>query len=68
MEKGWKQIYFTQKEYQAQMARDILKLENMDAVILSHHDSAYTTFGEFEVYVREENEEKALELIKELKR
>ena len=67
MENGWKQIYFTQKEYQAQMARDILKQDNIDAVILSHHDSAYTTFGEFEVYVREENKKKALELIKELK-
>ena len=67
MEKGWIQIFFTHKEYQAQMARDILMDNEIYAVIINHQDSVYKTFGGFEVYVKEENEKKALELINELK-
>lgn len=68
MEKGWKEVFHTAHEYKASMAKDILENAGITAVVLNQHDSAYQTFGEFVVYVKESEEPKALELLKELKR
>jgi len=67
MEKGWQEIYMTSHEYKAEMAKDILESENIKTVVLNQHDTAYQTFGEFRVYVAEENVAKAVELLKNLK-
>jgi hypothetical protein len=50
------------------MAKDILENAGLKAVVLNQHDSAYKSFGDFVVYVEENDEQKALELLKELKR
>jgi hypothetical protein len=49
------------------MAKDILENAGLKAVIMNQHDSAYQSFGDFVVYVEETKEQKALELLKELK-
>ncbi len=67
MEKGWQEIYMTTHEYKAEMAKDILESENIKTVVLNQHDTAYQAFGEYRVYVAEENFEKAVELLKDLK-
>lgn len=67
MEKGWKQVYLTAHEYKATMAKDILVNAGLKAVVLNQHDSAYQSFGDFVVYVEEADEQKALELLKDLK-
>lgn len=67
MEKGWKEVFLTAHEYKATMAKDILENAGLKAVIMNQHDSAYQSFGEFVVYVEETKEQKALELLKELK-
>lgn len=67
MEKGWKEVFLTAHEYKASMAKDILEGAGIESVILNQHDSAYQSFGNIVVYVREANEEKALELLKALK-
>lgn len=67
MEKEWKEVLLTPREYQAIIARDLLEESGIKVVIMNQHDSTYTSFGEFAVYVPEEFEETALELIKELK-
>jgi hypothetical protein len=67
MEKGWVEVFLTAHEYKAAMAVDILKNEGIHAVLMNQHDSAYKSFGDFVVYVKESDEPKALELIKELK-
>lgn len=67
MEKDWIVIFETALEYQAEMAREILANEQIEAVILNQIDSAYRTSGSISVYVHKENEEKALVLLKELK-
>jgi hypothetical protein len=67
MEKGWKEVFLTAHEYKATMAKDILENAGLKAVIMNQHDSAYQSFGDFVVYVEETKEQKALELLKELK-
>ena len=67
MEKGWKEVYMTAHEYKASMAKDMLENEGVKAVIINQHDSAYQSFGEFTILVAENDVDKALELLKNLK-
>lgn len=67
MEKGWKEVFFTAHEYLAVIAKDVLENDGIKAIIMNQHDSAYQTFGDFTIYVEEQDEKKALELLKELK-
>lgn len=67
MEKGWKEVFQTNQEHQAAIAKSILEDNNIKAVIMNQKDSAYQTFGEISVLVEEHFEEKALELLKKLK-
>jgi hypothetical protein len=68
MEKGWKEVYLTAHEYKANMARDILENEGIKVVVMNQHDTAYQAFGDFVIYVSEEDEMRSVELLKELKR
>jgi hypothetical protein len=67
MEKGWKEVFLTDQEYQACMARDLLNEAGILAVILNQRDSSYQAFGEFAVIVPGEAEETAMDLLKELR-
>jgi hypothetical protein len=67
MEKGWKDVFLTAHEYKATIAKDILENAGLKVVIMNQHDSAYKSFGDFVVYVEEAKEQKALELLKDLK-
>jgi len=67
MEKGWKEVLLTRDEVRASMAKDILINEGIPAVVLNQKDSSYLTFGDLAVYVPEASEEKAFDLIKDLK-
>ena len=67
MEKGWKEVFMTAQEYKADMAKDILESEGIKVVVMNQHDSAYKSFGDFMVYVQEENEKRSVELLKDLK-
>ncbi|WP_372949197.1 DUF2007 domain-containing protein [Mariniphaga sp.] len=68
MEKGWKDVFLTAHEYKATIAKDILENAGLKVVIMNQHDTAYQSFGDYVVYVEENEEQKALELLKELKR
>jgi isopentenyldiphosphate isomerase len=67
MEEGWMEVFLTAQEYKATMAKDILENEGIDAVVMNQHDSAYKSFGDYVVYVKEADKLKALELLKKLK-
>jgi hypothetical protein len=67
MEKGWKELLLTDLEYQAHIAREILEEAGIPVVILNKKDSMYKVFGYCLVMVPEEWEQKALDLIKDLK-
>lgn len=67
MEKDWVVVFETTMDFQAEIAKEVLENNEINAVILNQHDSSYTTFGPIEVYVHKDNQEKAIELLKELK-
>ena len=60
----WKSVYTTDQIYKAEAVRDFLAKENIEAVVVNRKDSAYTVFGEVELYVQPEDENLAIELIK----
>lgn len=66
MEKDWKLIYTTNKPYQAELIKQKLENDGIESVVINKHDSTYNTFGEAEIYVNENNKEKAIYLIKNL--
>jgi len=67
MEKDWKQVFLTGELYQAEIARELLEMNGIEAVILDKKDKVYQVFGDIEVYVNETDEAKALEILKNLK-
>lgn len=67
MEKGWVEIYLTAHEYKATMAVDILQSAGINAVLMNQHDTAYKSFGDYVVYVGEDDQHAARELLKDLK-
>ncbi|HOO85130.1 MAG: DUF2007 domain-containing protein [Prolixibacteraceae bacterium] len=67
MEKDWKQVFLAGELYQAEIARELLENNGINAVVINKKDSSYLAFGNLEVYVNENDEEKAIEILKELK-
>lgn len=67
MEKDWAEVFLTEQEYQAIIARDVLENNGIVAIVLDQHDSTYKTFGEYRVLVPLEMENKAIDLLKDLK-
>jgi len=67
MEKGWIEVYMTAHEYKVSIAKELLENEGIKAVVLNQHDSAYQIFGEFSIYVAENDAETATLLLKNLK-
>jgi hypothetical protein len=66
MEKDWVCVYQTEQGFQAEIARDILENEEIDCVVLNEHDSVIPSIGEIEVWVHEDFEVTATELLKDL--
>lgn len=66
MEKDWQCILTTKEEYQAIIARDLLEEESINAVIINQKDTTYTSFGDIELYVADEDVERALKIIEHL--
>lgn len=67
MEEGWTEIYMTASEYKAEMAKDILETAKIKVVVINQHDTAIQAFGEFHLYVANENFTQAVNLLKQLK-
>lgn len=66
MEKGWKNIFTTGDEYLVSIAKELLKEGGIEAVEISHKDSSYVWLGEIELFVRDEEEVQAIEIVKQL--
>lgn len=58
-------VFSTNREYIAEIAKGILKENEIEAVILNKKDSSYT-FGEIELFVNRDNAIRAKYLLKEL--
>lgn len=66
MEKDWVCVFQTEQGFQAEMAREILENEEIDCVVLNEHDSNFPSIGNLEVWVHQDFEVKAIELLKDL--
>jgi len=66
MEKDWVIAKSFSKAYLADIAIEALKDNGITAVVLNQKDSSYLAFGDIDVYVHINDEEKAKELIKDL--
>ena len=61
---NWICVYSTDQMNKAELVKEYLANENIESVIFDKKDSAYTVFGEVELYVQPEDENIAIELIK----
>ena len=66
MEKDWVCVYHTDQSYQAEMAKEILENEGLECVIMNEHDSTFPSIGEVEVWIHQNFQIKAKELLKDL--
>ena len=64
MEDNWISVYSSDKPWQAEIAKQVLLENGIEAVIINKHDSSYPSFGDAEVYVSHEDLEKSKELLK----
>ncbi len=66
MEKDWVCVYRTEQGFQAEIAKEILENEEIDCVVLNEHDSVIPSIGEVEIWVHQDFEVTATELLKDL--
>jgi len=66
MEDNWISVYSSDKPWQAEIARQVLSENGIEAVVLNKQDSSYLIFGEAEVYVSLEDSEKSKEILKNI--
>ncbi len=66
MENNWVKVRAFDKVYLAEIAKEVLADNGINAVILNKQDGSYQTFGDIEVYVEKGDEIKAIDCLKEL--
>lgn len=67
MEKNWVCIYTTEASYIAEIAKDLLHENEIDAVIINKQDTNYH-FGILEIYVERDNAIRSTYLLKDLRK
>ena len=63
MEKGWVKIYITNKPHIVTIVQELLEENDIESVEIPKGDSTLT-FGDSEIFVRQEHEERARMIIK----
>ncbi|MEO8886952.1 MAG: DUF2007 domain-containing protein [Mucilaginibacter sp.] len=63
MEKDWIKIFTSTDFYRAEIVKQVLIENSIDAVLLNKQDSAYRSFGAIEVYIHQEDFSKAVEIM-----
>ena len=63
MEKNWINIFSSANPIEVEITKQMLEENNIVAVILSKQDSSYNMFGTIDLYVTENEQEIALQLI-----
>ena len=65
MEKGWQRIYSSDKPHLIEIAKTVLKENNIESYVVDKRDSTYITLGEMELYVKDDDVTLAEFLLKE---
>jgi len=55
MQKGWQQIYFSDKMHLIEIVRAVLAENNIESFVVNKQDSTYITIGDIELYVKGED-------------
>jgi len=66
MDKGWVMIHSFSQAFRADMAKEVLEENGIEAMVFNKSDSAYPFLGDIELYVKESDKEKAASVIKEI--
>lgn len=61
---NWVSVFSTTEVFVAERIKDVLTESGISAVILNQRDSSYMTFGDINVMVNKEDQEKAEQVIK----
>jgi hypothetical protein len=64
-EPQWVQVFTTNIQLQAEMLKQMLEANGIEAVVINKQDTSYPSIGEAELYVNPENEEVAKKLLDE---
>ena len=65
MKKNWIKIFSSNNPIEIEIIKQMLEENDLFPVILNRQDSSYNMFGTIDLYVKEENQTIALQLIKE---
>lgn len=65
-DKNWVPVFRSNSPIQAEIVKQMLESNGIEAVMLNQNDSSYPTIGTAEVYVTKENEDKSIKLIQEV--
>jgi len=65
MEKNWVRVFHGQN-FQAEIAKEILENEEIPCVVINENDSTFPSIGDVEVWVHQDFELQASELLKDL--
>jgi len=65
MEKNWINIFSSANPIEVEIIKQMLEENKITSVMLNKQDSSYNMFGTIDLYVKEENQTIALQLIKE---
>ena len=63
MEKNWLKIYSSANSIEIEISKQMLKENNIIAVVLNKQDSNYNMFGSIDLYVKKTDREDALRLM-----
>ena len=66
MEKGWTKVFNDSDEYRVSIAKHLLEDHKIESVVINHKDSTYVWMGEIELYVRNEQEAQAKDVLEQL--
>lgn len=55
MQKGWQQIYFSDKMHLIEIVKALLAEHNIESFVVNKQDSTYITIGDSELYVKNED-------------
>lgn len=64
MDEQWCAIFETDQAYRAEILKDILTNNGVEAIILNQKDSAYVMLGTIKVMIRQSDRAKATEILK----
>ena len=66
MEKGWVVAYSFSDSVQAELSKQMLEEHDIACVLINKRDSAYNSFGEIELFVKEDDLLKSRTMLKNL--